>query len=179
MKKLQLDMLKIENDYMIIENDTFKIIFTNAENSRNFNRATDSGINELNSIKEEFRLWDVIYLKQIHSDKVLVYSLDKYIKDMEGDAIVTQEKNVAIGVFTADCVPIILVDKIKGVIAAIHSGWKGTFDSITLKTIEKMKNEFKCDNSNIKAYIGAHIRQCCYEVSEDLKDKFIQKKKQY
>eukprot|EP00828_Plagiopyla_frontata_P047999 TRINITY_DN9053_c0_g1_i1.p2 TRINITY_DN9053_c0_g1~~TRINITY_DN9053_c0_g1_i1.p2 ORF type:complete len:150 (-),score=23.68 TRINITY_DN9053_c0_g1_i1:24-473(-) len=108
MKKLQLDMLKIENDYMIIENDTFKIIFTNAENSRNFNRATDSGINELNSIKEEFRLWDVIYLKQIHSDKVLVYSLDKYIKDMEGDAIVTQEKNVAIGVFTADCVPCLL-----------------------------------------------------------------------
>ena len=60
-------------------------------------------------------------------------------------------------------------------IAAIHSGWKGTFNSITNNAVEKMVNDFKCDVANIKAYIGPHIRQCCYEVSEELKQKFIDK----
>lgn len=69
-----------------------------------------------------------------------------------------------------------MVDEEKAVTAAIHSGWRGTFESITLKTIDKMKNEFGSDVRNIKAYIGPHIRKCCYEVSEDLKQKFIEKK---
>ena len=87
----------------------------------------------------------------------------------EGDAIITNVKNVIIGVFTADCVPVILVDEENKVIAAIHSGWRGTFESITLKTIKKMKEEFNTNEINIKAYIGPHIRKCCYEVSEELK----------
>ena len=70
-----------------------------------------------------------------------------------------------------------MIDEEKEVIAAIHSGWKGTFESITLKTIEKMKLEFNSNESNIKAYIGPHIKKCCYEVSEELKFKFIDKKK--
>ena len=59
--------------------------------------------------------------------------------------------------------PIILVDDVKGVSAAIHSGWRGTFESITLKTVEKMKSEYGCKAEDIKAFIGPHIRKCCYE----------------
>ena len=178
MNKLDFKSLKKKDDFIIIDSEKFQIAFTNAEKERSFNRNTEEGIKELNSLKKEFNGKDIIYLKQIHSDKILKYTRNgKSIKDEEGDAIITNEKNVIIGVFTADCVPIILIDEEKKVIAAIHSGWKGTFESITLKTIEKMKREFNTNEINIKAYIGAHIRKCCYEVSEELKSKFIEKKK--
>ena len=143
MNKLDFKLLKKKDDFIIIDSEKYQIVFTNAEKERSFNRNTEEGIKELNSLKEEFNANDIIYLKQIHSDKILKYRCnDKSIKDEEGDAIITNEKNVIIGVFTADCVPIILIDEENEVIAAIHSGWKGTFESITLKTIEKMKHEF-------------------------------------
>lgn len=177
MSKLDLSLVSRKDDFLTIDNKNFQIVFTNAEKNRSFNRNTEDGIEELNALKTEFNAEDVIYLKQIHSDRVLKYLKNyKSIKDEEGDAIITNEKNVIIGVFTADCVPIILIDEEKEVIAAIHSGWRGTLDSITLKTIEKMKSEFKTDASNIKAYIGPHIRKCCYEVSKELKGNFIEKK---
>lgn len=175
MNKLQLEFLIKKEDYLILDNKKVKIVFTNAECDRSFNRATDEGMQYLNSLKEEFKLDNIAYLKQTHSDKILRYD-GKDINSMEGDAIITNVRNVAIGVFTADCVPVILIDESNNVIAAIHSGWRGTFESITLKTIEKMKNEFGCSEKNIKAYVGAHIRKCCYEVSEELKEKFIEKK---
>lgn len=177
MNKLDLNLLCKEKDFLLINGENFRVIFTNAERGRSFNRSTEEGINEINTLKEEFNVEDVIYLKQIHSDAILKYSKnDANIKDEEGDAIITNEKNVIIGVFTADCVPIILVDEKAGAIAAIHSGWRGTFESITFKTINKMINEFNTNVGNIKAYIGPHIRKCCYEVSEDLKKDFLNKK---
>ncbi len=178
LNKLDLKLLNKKEDFIIIEDEKIEIVFTNAEKNRSFNRNTEEGVEELNSLKEEFNVDNIVYLKQIHSDKILIYkSTDESIKDEEGDAIITNEKNVIIGVFTADCVPIILVDEINHAAAAIHSGWKGTFESITLKTIEQMKKEFGTDEKNLKVYIGAHIRKCCYEVSEELKLKFIDKKK--
>lgn len=178
MNKLDLKLINKREDFLIIDNKKFQVVFTNAEKNRSFNRNTEEGRKELNSLKKEFNVDDIIYLKQIHSDKILKYvKNNKSIKDEEGDAIITNEKNVIIGVFTADCVPIILVDEENQVVAAIHSGWRGTFESITLKTIQKMKNEFNTNESNIKAYIGPHIRKCCYEVSEELKLNFIDRKK--
>lgn len=177
MNKLDLNLLCKEKDFLLINGENFRVIFTNAERGRSFNRSTEEGVNEINTLKEEFNVEDVIYLKQIHSDTILKYSKnDANIKDEEGDAIITNEKNIIIGVFTADCVPIILVDEKAGAIAAIHSGWRGTFESITFKTINKMINEFNTNVGNIKAYIGPHIRKCCYEVSEDLKKDFLNKK---
>lgn len=178
MNKLDLKLLKKKDDFLTIENKKFQIIFTNAEKNRSFNRNTEDGIKEINSLITEFKADDIVYLKQVHSHKVLKYlKSNKSVKDEEGDAIITNEKNVIIGVFTADCVPIILIDEEKEVIAAIHSGWRGTFDSITLKTIEKMKSEFNTNASDIKAYIGPHIRKCCYEISKELKGNFLEKKK--
>jgi YfiH family protein len=177
LNKLELKVLKKKDDFILIEDEKFQVVFTNAERERSFDRSTKEGIEELESLKEEFNADNIVYLKQIHSDKILVYKGDcEPIKDEEGDAIITQKKNVIIGVFTADCVPIILIDEENHVAAAIHSGWKGTFESITFKTIKKMKKKFGTNEKNLKAYIGAHIRKCCYEVSEELKLNFIEKK---
>ena len=176
MNILDLNSMKKEKDFLEIEGEKFTAVFTNAELNRSFNRNTEEGVKELNSLVKEFECDDIMYINQIHSDIVIDYKGED-IKDKQGDAIITDKKNVIIGVFTADCVPVILVDEKKSVIAAVHSGWRGTYESITFKTIEKMKSDYGCQAENIKAYVGAHIRQCCYEVSEELKEKFINKKK--
>lgn len=179
MNKLNLNSnsIKIDKDYIKIEEKGYTVVFTNAEYGRSFNRNTEDGLKELNSLKDEFNVQEVVYLKQIHSDFVLNYSKDSVdFNENEGDAIITNEKNVIAGVFTADCVPVILVDNNKKVCSAIHSGWKGTFESITYKALTKMKNEFNCNMEDIRVYIGPHIKKCCYEVSEDLKEKFIERK---
>ena len=84
----------------------------------------------------------LFFLKQTHSNDV--YILKNTIKKpldlfrYEGDAIITQEKNIGIGVVTADCLPIILHDKKNNVIAVIHSGWRGLVKKIITATITKM-----------------------------------------
>ena len=176
MKKLNLNDIKINNDFLRINIENINLCFSTAEKNRSFNRNIDLGVENLKSIVEEFRLSDIQYLKQVHSDTVYTYN-EYDLKEKEGDALITNVKDVAIGVFTADCVPIIIVDNKNKVIGAIHSGWKGTFKSIVLKTLDKMKEEFNIDISSTKVFIGPHIRQCCYEVSEDLKNDFLNKTK--
>ncbi|MDP4179236.1 MAG: polyphenol oxidase family protein, partial [Bacillota bacterium] len=76
------------------------------------------------------------------------------------------------GVFTADCVPVLLYDKKNDVISAVHSGWKGTLSCISVKALNLMKKEFGTQSENIIAYIGPHIGGCCYEVGKEVQDKF-------
>lgn len=178
MNKLYANSLERYKDYLVVDNKKTKVVFSTAEEGKNFNRNTEEGCKNLSDLKKEFKADKVIYLKQIHSDEVLVLhgEEEKELIEKEGDALVTNVKNSIIGVFTADCVPIILVDEKTGAIAAIHSGWKGTYKSITKKTIDKLVEEYKIDPRDIKAYIGPHIRKCCYEVSEELKNNFIKDK---
>ncbi|MGG7143732.1 peptidoglycan editing factor PgeF [Clostridium nigeriense] len=178
MISLYKDDVKEVEDFLIYNIGKINIVFSTAKDDRSFNRYKDYGIKNLNSIIRDFNLKNVEYLNQIHSDKVYIYdNSNKSIKDEEGDALITKEENTAIGVFTADCVPIIIADVKNNVIASIHSGWRGTFNSIVIRTLEKMVNEFNIDINETKIFIGPHIRQCCYEVSEELKENFIEKTK--
>ena len=178
MKNIGLNSFTAGDDYIKFNEGEIEIIFSTAENGKNFNRNTKEGIKELESLALLFNCKRVKYLNQIHSNKVFTYKVEeKEFTDYEGDAVITNEKKSIIGVFTADCVPIILVDKVNKAIAAIHSGWKGTFNSKTKKTIEKMIQEYEVKIEDIKVYIGPHIRQCCYEVSEELKEEFLNKTK--
>jgi polyphenol oxidase len=166
------------NDFLVYNLDKINIVFSTARKDRSFNRNKDYGIENLNSIVKDFNVKSVEYLNQVHSDKVYIYDeINNAIKDKEGDALITKEENIAIGVFTADCVPIIIVDIKNNVIASIHSGWRATFNSIVLRTLEKMVSEFNIDVNETKIFIGPHIRQCCYEVSKELKENFIEKTK--
>ena len=170
--------LKKEKDFLIYELGKINIVFSTAENDRSFNRHKDFGVDNLNSIVKDFNLDNIQYLNQIHSDNVFVYNkINGDIRSKEGDALITKEENTAIGVFTADCVPIVIADVKNNIIASIHSGWKGTFNSIVLKTLNKMQKDFNIDINETKVFIGPHIRQCCYEVSYELKESFIEKTK--
>ena len=88
------------------------------------------------------------------------------------DGLITNEPDIILGTFYADCVPLYFYDPVKKVIALSHSGWRGTVSGMGRVTIEKMKQAFGCKPEDILAAIGPSICQDCYEVSEDVAEEF-------
>lgn len=84
------------------------------------------------------------------------------------DGLITNEKEIVLVTFYADCVPLLFLDPVKKVIASSHSGWRGTVSKMGKVTVDRMCDEFGCDRKNILACIGPSICQKCYEVSEDV-----------
>jgi YfiH family protein len=121
------------------------------------------------ALKREFNiLRDNIYLPvQEHTCRIQV--LDKDTAPEVADAVITSRKNIYIGVLIADCVPILLHDKNRGVIGAVHAGWRGTAKKILKETILVMQERFGSSPDDIFIAIGPSIRQCSYEVDEDVK----------
>lgn len=82
--------------------------------------------------------------------------------------MVTAEPGVRLAVRTADCLPVLIADPQRRVIAAIHAGWRGTAAAIALQTIRVMEREFAVSPENLHAAIGPGIGACCYEVGSDV-----------
>lgn len=112
----------------------------------------------------------VIQPHQVHGDKIaIVRDPSATREDLVGyDALITNLKGLAIGVRTADCVPILLLDKKRKVIAAIHSGWKGTVLNIVGKTIRKMNAEYETNPTDIEAIIGPSIGMQAFQVGDEV-----------
>lgn len=121
-----------------------------------------------------------VVANQTHSDHI------KVIKEQETkgwntledaiancDALITDCKNVMLTVLTADCVPVLLYDEKREMVAVVHAGWKGTSSQIVLKTVQKMIEEFASDPCDIVAGIAPSIGKCCYEVGEDVAKHFF------
>lgn len=85
-----------------------------------------------------------------------------------GDAAITRHAGVLLSVQTADCVPILLVDRKRRVVAAVHAGWRGTLNRIAVKTLGRMKQEFGTHPQDVVAAIGPAIGRCCYEVGPEV-----------
>ena len=121
---------------------------------------------------------EIFLVKQIHGNKFIFLSKNAKIKNrsINADAIITEKKNFPIAILTADCVPLLLFDKKRKMIAAIHAGWKGAIKGVVNKVIKFM---FKkgCSRKDITAAIGPSITQKNYNVKLDFKNKFIKKHK--
>ncbi len=120
----------------------------------------------------------IFLVKQFHSNKFIFLDKKSNIKtrSIAGDAIVSERKGIPIAILTADCVPILIYDKQKEMIAAIHAGWRGAYKGIVEKVIQFM---FKkgCKPQNMIAAIGPSISKKSYEVKLRFKKKFIKKDK--
>jgi len=112
----------------------------------------------------------VSYQKQVHEDKINF--VDTCGSCGESDALITNSKNLGLAISSADCPAIFIYDPIKKVIAAVHSGWKGTEKQILTKTIRRLSDEFLCKASDLICYIGPSISQKNYEVGEEVVKKF-------
>lgn len=154
------------------------------------NMALHTGANREDIISNRKRLSDEVgiaitqwvFAQQTHSDHIYkveqkdigkgALHFEDAIKDC--DALYTKEKRIAIGVFHADCVPILLYDPFTSIICAIHSGWMGTCKEITRKTIQHLITQEGVDPAHMKAYIGPAIAYDSFEVGMDVVEKVQQ-----
>jgi polyphenol oxidase len=124
-------------------------------------------------VAEKFNLKEkeLIVAKQGHSNKCVVIQRS-HDKNIVADAMVTSSRNIGLGILTADCVPILIMDTKNHIIAAIHAGWKGASMGIIENTIKKMIS-IGGDTRSMIAAIGPSIQQRSYEVGEEFRKHFI------
>jgi YfiH family protein len=124
----------------------------------------------------------VIYPHQVHTDRIFAITSDflalseRERKDaLDGiDAIMSDVRDVVMGISTADCIPVIVYDSAHHVAAAIHAGWKGTRLRIVTKAIKEMQHLYGTDPSACTAAIGPGISQESFEVGQEVVDAFVE-----
>lgn len=115
-----------------------------------------------------------VYANQVHSGKVTLVTQEDIAHGAinftpETDALVTNLKGICLMVMVADCVPILLFDPAKKVVAAIHAGWRGTIKTIVRNTVLAMQSVYGTNPKDLIAGIGPSIGPCCYEVGLNVK----------
>ncbi|MBI1822638.1 MAG: peptidoglycan editing factor PgeF [Nitrospirae bacterium] len=114
-------------------------------------------------------------VRQVHG-KDLLRVRPELIRSLAGseyvqypyDGLMTDEPGLVMTVYSADCLPILLYDPVKRVVAAIHAGWKGTLFNICGAAIEEMEKHFQCKPSEIRVTSGPAIQACCFDIKEDV-----------
>jgi polyphenol oxidase len=115
--------------------------------------------------------WPLITLRQVHSD--IIRFVDSPAEStLAGDGLITATPGLLLGIQTADCLPIILVDPKHRSIGVFHAGWRGTLKRIVEKGVGEMRRYFDSWPRDLKAAIGPGIHGCCYEVGEEVRAKF-------
>ena len=111
----------------------------------------------------------VVSVNQVHGNAIKFIETTSFKEgstDGEYDALITNQPNVMVVVGTADCVPILMADPVRKVVAAVHAGWKGTLKGISVKVIEAMVERYQCSPNDIVVGLGPSAGSCCYEVDE-------------
>jgi len=162
-----LNQVKVTDEYILLENESFKLIYSlsklDAKNIEDIKYlSTITGINYK-------KLTDN---KQVHSSLVRVIDREQVGENAEADSILTNLKGGGLIVYTADCVPVVMIDPKTKSIANVHAGWRGTYGSIVEKSLEMMKKSYGASMEDVYVYIGPYIGISAFEVGDDLYKKF-------
>lgn len=121
---------------------------------------------------------NLIKANQAHTDKIIkvekIENTEKIDIKENCDGLVTNQKNIILATTNADCILLLLFDPVKRVIANVHSGWKGTLQEISVKAVNKMKEEFGCNPQDIIVCFCPSIRKCHFEVDKEVYEMFYQ-----
>ena len=146
---------------------------SNDDKKNNVSKNIKIALNALGIEKKKLKL-----INQIHSNKIFFINNNNLNKDIYGDGLITENKNIALGILTADCAPIFIFDKKKSIVCCLHSGWKGALNNIVSKGIKKIKRK-KIKSQNIIVIVGPCLGFNNFEVDKKFKLKFIKKNKSY
>lgn len=117
--------------------------------------------------------WPLSGVRQVHSNTAHAVRENGFANERpEGDALFTRLGGMALGVVTADCVPILLAHRSGRAVAAIHAGWRGTSEGVARVTVDRMVAEAGLDPGRLAVAIGPHIGICCMEVGEEVYEWF-------
>ena len=122
--------------------------------------------------KDEFNLINLTRNSQIHSSIVNKIDEKNIGQRIDGDALISNVKEVPLLILTADCVPVVIIDPKNKAVGVAHAGWRGTYDKICKNTTDEMIKNYKSNPEDLICVIGPSIGPCCYEVSKDLVEKF-------
>lgn len=112
---------------------------------------------------------ELFFPSQVHETRIVEVTRATPKEELLGtDALITREKGICIAVMSADCVPILLYDTENNVVAAVHSGWRGTVARILEKTLVEMRSRFSTRGEHVVAGIGPSVSQDSYEVGEEV-----------
>ena len=115
--------------------------------------------------------WPLVTLRQIHSDLIhCVAGLPK--EPLVGDGLITRAPGILLGIQTADCLPVVLVDTKQRAVGVFHAGWRGTVKRIVEKGVGEMRRYFGTLPRNLTAAVGPGIRACCYDVGPEVRQQF-------
>ena len=129
----------------------------------------------LENLIKDLNIDNYYILKQIHSNKV--FDITNLPKNYEGDGLITNKSNIALVTKSKDCNSIFIIDTKNKILGNIHSGWKGTLKSIITIAINQMKEKYNSASKDVKIVFNPSIRECCFEVDNDVYDLFIKKYK--
>ena len=161
----------LDRDFRTFKPDRSELADENYENNlKNYKVLCDElNLNYLNLVKAN----------QNHTDNVLSVNKVENNKTIDtyeiSDGLITNKKNIILATTNADCILLLFFDPVKKVIANTHSGWKGALQEISVKTVNKMINDYGCKPEDIIVCICPSIRKCHFEVGEDVKDMFFEK----
>jgi YfiH family protein len=117
------------------------------------------------------RSWPLVTIRQIHSD--LVHHVQGVpAEHLVGDGMITDTSGLLLAVQTADCLPVIVVDRKHRAVGVFHAGWRGTVKRIVGKGVGEMRRCFGSNPRDMVAAIGPGVQGCCYEVGEEVRSKF-------
>ena len=181
-----MDILKDNNDIVIKDEKGIKYLqfkklleygikhaYTLSVEGIDFSFKTSAHDNSYKMLADalDIEVNNIVEPVQTHTDEVRILeevTSSDAIQDVDG--LITNKKNIAITSKNADCILFFFYDPKNKVIANVHSGWKGTFKRIAIKTVKKMINEFGSNPEDILCFISPSIRKCHFEVDSDVKE---------
>jgi YfiH family protein len=123
---------------------------------------------------KELKDFKLLFLRQIHSD--IIHVIDQIpVQKLTGDAMLTGQKGVLLSIKTADCLPVLMVDRKQKAVAAVHCGWKSTSQGVIQKVVKGMELHFGCKSSSLLVAMGPCMGRNCYEVGDDVRQEFERK----
>ena len=112
-------------------------------------------------------------VRQVHGSEIVMADPETVLKpEPEADGLIVAYPGTAIGILTADCIPVFFWDTVQGIGGLAHAGWRGLKAGILAKMVQTLRAEFETKPSTLQIAFGPAIRKCCYEVGEEFKDIF-------
>jgi YfiH family protein len=115
--------------------------------------------------------WPLVTLRQIHSDLIHCVS-EVPPAALTGDGLITRTPGILLAILTADCLPVILVDRKARAAGVFHAGWRGTVKRIVEKGVGEMHRWFGTSPGDLRAAIGPGVHSCCYQVGAEVRTQF-------
>lgn len=115
-------------------------------------------------------------LKQVHGDCIVAITPHSApLERLEADGLISSVPGVLLGIATADCVPVLMVDAKKKVAVALHAGWRGTLQGISVRAIEILRTQWNVAPDNLHVALGPAIGGCCYEVGPEVGEMIVKR----